>query len=247
MLILLITILILGLFIISRYVSNTRQVTTQYYSRTDEILYPSTLSATTTIYIFWNGDLNSTYLLLDQLLQDKIIQPIYIERYTILKNLNHDKLNNIAKETKQEKDLLYLQYVARLKKQQSAEITQLSMLRKMILLQYPEFKYNFKPTQYVTNITKDIEFTNSFSNILYEIKPIHYDDIEFFEQVSRLTKHLNCSRILIGYSKDNKNIKLIMQIMQKLHLLDSKLELPLHEMHNKDIAYLATKNKINFQ
>ena len=50
--------------------------------------------------------MSSTYLLIDLLLQDKVIQPLYIERYTIIKDLEKDKLESLARDTIQEKDKL---------------------------------------------------------------------------------------------------------------------------------------------
>ena len=87
------SILGLGLFTYlgNRYFNTNKDTSNQYYTRTEEtILGTPNLKLTTEkgcsniIYAFWNGDLSSTYLLIDLLLQDKVIQPLYIERYTIL-------------------------------------------------------------------------------------------------------------------------------------------------------------------
>ena len=92
---------ILGLgaatYAIRRYLSNNEKTSSTYYTRTDELNTIHNLTSLANpsarkIYIFWNGSFNSTYLLLDYLQQDYILQPIYIERYTIRKALEHEQL-----------------------------------------------------------------------------------------------------------------------------------------------------------
>ena len=238
------SILGLGLFtyLVNRYLNTNKDTSNQYYTKKEEtIMGTPNLKLTTEkgcsniIYAFWNGDLSSTYLLIDLLLQDKVIQPLYIERYTILKSLEYD---NLAKLTKQYTETLqdnkdnkdnkansntndtkkikkYLEDVARIKKNQSNEITQLEIFRKIILKQYPEFQQNLLPTQYITTITKDLQHTSNFFSILKNISPLYYNGIEFLEQVSRFLKYYKPvankktgkdaqNRILLGYTKNNK-------------------------------------------
>lgn len=305
------SILGLGLFtyLTNRYLNTDKETTNQYYTKTEESIPGApNLNLTTGIglnnivYIFWNGDLNSTYLLIDLLLQDKVIQPLYIERYTILKSLEYD---NLVKLTKQYNDILhnnkdnkdnrnaysntkikkYLEDVARIKNNQTNEITQLEIFRKIILKQYPEFQKNLLPTQYITTITKDLQHTSNFFNILKTISPLYYNGIEFIEQITRFIKYykpikktnyktnysvendilqnritqnrITQNRILLGYTKDNKNIDLINKIfntipntipntifdmipnIKKSILEDIKIEIPLKDISNQDVKYLA--------
>ncbi len=48
------------------------------------------------------------------------------------------------------------------------------------------------------------------------------------------------SRILIGYTKDNKNMELIKKIVSRNILENVKFELPLIDNTNGDVKYLAT-------
>lgn len=293
------SILGLGLFtyLANRYLNTNKDTSNQYYTKTEEtILGTPNLKLTTEkgcsniIYAFWNGDLSSTYLLIDLLLQDKVIQPLYIERYTILKSLEYDNLAKLTKqytdilkdnkanknnknntntndkpigdgnpEKEKEKDTIkikkYLEDVARIKKNQANEITQLEIFRKIILKQYPEFQKNLLPTQYITTITKDLQHTSNFFSILKNISPLYYNGIEFLEQVSRFLKYYKPvankktgkdaqNRILLGYTKDNKNMELVSKILNELFneksiLEDVNLEIPLKDISNDDVKYLA--------
>lgn len=267
----------LGLFtyVTNKYLNNVNQTTNQYYINTtsDNSVVPPNLTLTTLqghkniIYIFWNGDMNSTYLLIDLLLQDKIIQPLYIEKYTILKKLEYDNLekmvtqyNNYHKNDKNDKNFIkiksYLQDVARIKNIQTYESTQLELFRNLIIKEYPEFQRNLLSTLYITTITKDLEHTTQFFNTINTISPVHYNGIEFIEQITRFLKHYkpihqlekndtnishNTCRILIGYSKQHKNINLIQKILKNnsknyntLHI-----EMPLSTINENDIKYLA--------
>jgi hypothetical protein len=273
------SILGLGLFtyLTKRYLNTEKQTTNQYYIKTDEsptglwhkgsAPYEHTrttpnLTLTTQsglnniIYVFWNGDLNSTYLVIDLLLQDKIVQPLYIERYTIIKSLEYDNLESLTKKYSliknkntseaitsiNQKIKQYLEDVARIKRSQNNEISQITLFRKMIIMQYPEFQQNFLPTQYITTITKDLKHTSDFFNILKDTNPLYYNGIEFLEQALRFTKHFtkqktnSSPRILIGYSRDSKNIDLVKKILARI---GNKLELPLQDINNQDVSYLA--------
>ena len=268
----------LGLFtyVTNKYLNNVNQTTNQYYINTtsDNSVVPPNLTLTTLqghkniIYIFWNGDMNSTYLLIDLLLQDKIIQPLYIEKYTILKKLEYDNLekmvtqyNNYHKNDKNDKNFIkiksYLQDVARIKNIQTYESTQLELFRNLIIKEYPEFQRNLLSTLYITTITKDLENTTQFFNTINTISPVHYNGIEFIEQITRFLKHYkpihqldkndtyishNTCRILIGYSKQHKNINLIQKILKNNSKYNSNtlhIEIPLSTINENDIKYLV--------
>ena len=271
-----ISILGLGLFtyLTKRYLNTEKETTNQYYTKQTEIILgaPNINLLTETgqqqiIYLFWNGDINSTYLLIDLLLQDKIIQPLYIERYTILKSLEYHNLEILTKqynEYKANKKIIqldeninqikkikkikeYLEDVAKIKKKQTYEITQLELFRNIINKQYPEFKQNLLPTQYITTINKDLEHSSKFFEVLKTISPLYYNGIEFLEQVLRFIKHHKAiksinsphSRILLGYTKDSKNTELVNKILAKNILEYIKIEVPLTDMTNNDIKYLS--------
>lgn len=273
-----ISILGLGLFtyLTNRYLNTTKETTNQYYTKQTEIILgaPNINLLTTEngnkqiVYLFWNGDINSTYLLIDLLLQDKVIQPLYIERYTILKSLEYQNLENLTKQyneynankkiieldeninqiKKIKKIKEYLEDVAKIKKKQTYEITQLELFRNIINKQYPEFKQNLLPTQYITTINKDLEHSSKFFEVLKNISPLYYNGIEFLEQVLRFIKHHKAiksinsphSRILLGYNKDSKNTELVNKILARNILDNIKIELPLTDMTNNDIKYLST-------
>ena len=237
-------------YLTNRYIKNTENTTNKTYYKPFEITNNinninnlNNLIHANINYIFWNGDISSTYLLIDLLLQDKVIQPLYIERYTIIKELEKDKLESLARDNIQDASRLkdskgnyknknntkFLTNIASLKKDQEYEIKQIEILRLMILGQYPEFKNNLLPTTYITTIAKDLEYTSKFYNALLEIKPIHSNGIEFIEQVIRFLKyydkigkhkdenkkHNNVSRILLGINKDYKNRDLLITLAKK--------------------------------
>ena len=240
-------------YLTNRYVKNTTLATNQTYYKPFETLqnYNSFNNNSNTSknllninYIFWNGDISSTYILIDLLLQDKLIQPLYIERYTIIKDLEKDKLEILARDTINNTDKLkdkngqykninntkFLKSIATLKKSQEYELKQIEMLRLMILKQYPEFRSNFLPTTYITTIAKDLEYTSNFYSALLDIKPINSDGIDFIEQVVRFLKYYdkikdnnsnnsnnsnNASRIILGCNKNYKNIELLFNLSKK--------------------------------
>ena len=97
-------------YLTNRYLTNTKETSNQTYYKPCEVIKGTpnltilnntnnnnTNNTNNITYIFWNGDMNSTYILLDLLLQDTIIQPLYIERYTIIKALEKDTLETILK------------------------------------------------------------------------------------------------------------------------------------------------------
>jgi len=305
---------ILGLagitYLSNRYVKNTVLTTNQTYFKPIEVQMQNQVQMQQQMnqfhnhkpitYLFWNGDMASTYLLIDLLLQDNIIQPLYVERYTIIKELEKDKLEllvsknvssntnttitntNILKDSKgnykNKNTSEFLKNISILKKSQDYELTQLNVLRMMILAQYPEFKNNLLPTTYITTIAKDLEYTSRFYNALRDIKPIHCDGIDFIEQIVRFLKHyyklkdsgsssrtISRPRIIIGCTKDYKNIKLLIQLI-KLNIipynsnktkyttgldsiggiggLDSMqfaLDIPILDMDNKTVKFMSVE------
>ena len=238
-------------YLTNRYVKNTELATNQTYYKPFETLqnynmFNNNLNNNSNAsqnllninYIFWNGNISSTYILVDLLLQDKIIQPLYIERYTIIKDLEKDKLETLTRDTEKLKDkngnyknannTKFLKSIATLKKSQEYELKQIEILRLMILKQYPEFSNNFLPTTYITTIAKDLEYTSKFYTALLDIKPIISDGIEFIEQVDRFLKYYdkikdnknsnnnnNVSRIILGFNKDYKNKELLIDLSKK--------------------------------
>ena len=264
-------------YLTNRYVKNTELATNQTYYKPFETLqnynmFNNNSNASQNLlninYIFWNGNISSTYILVDLLLQDKIIQPLYIERYTIIKDLEKDKLETFSRNTEKLKDkngnyknannTKFLKSIATLKKSQEYELKQLEILRLMILKQYPEFSNNFLPTTYITTIAKDLEYTSKFYTALLEIKPIISDGIEFIEQVDRFLKYYdkikdnNVSRIILGFNKDYKNKELLIDLSKKniisinsMNSMNSEnhinLDMPLLDMDKSNVKYMAVK------
>jgi len=273
---------ILGLgtltYLTNRYINNTKQTTNQSYYKPNELIkgipnlkYINNTNTTNNntnstnstnnstnniIYIFWNGDINSTYILIDLLIQDKIIQPLYIERYTIIKDLEKDTLETIIKnknhQGNKDKDTKdqnkYLKNILSLKKNQEYELKQLEVLRLMILGKYPEFSNNLFPTTYITSIQKDLEMTSHFYNTIQEIKPIYYDGIDFIEQVIRYIKYSGyikneytnniVPRIILGCNKEYKNYDLLVKLINKN--IVTTIDLPLKTKNKEEMHYLCT-------
>lgn len=283
------TIGLLGLgaatYFIRRYLSNSENTTNRFYTRSDEMDAPPSLVANSynarKVYIFWNGSFNSTYLLLDYLQQDYIVQPLYIERYTIRKSLEHDRLQKYTAEyrnamksgntytsIKCSPEIIdYLEDVARMKRQQEIDISQITMLRRIITNQHSEFQYNLLPTRYITVIEKDLTHTQTFYDTIksLEIPPLDYIGIELFEQASRYITHIpphsSKQKIIIGYSQDSHLARIITNIIEKIKNVNQanqanqanqtnqssrpngliEIELPLANISNDVIRYLATQ------
>jgi len=270
---------------IRRYLSNVAYATNTYYTSPDELVPGSSLaslSASRKIYIFWNGDFNSTYLLLDYLQQDYIVQPMYIERYTIRKALENDQLTQYTREYNQSRAseskacntnvLEYLAAVAKMKRQQASETSQMTTLRRVITNQYPEFRSNLLPTRYITVIEKDLAHSQRIYDAIRELNlpTIEYSGIEMFEQASRYVAHLPLAssinddnesiiskeKVVMGYSQDSHLTKIIKKIENKLQQSKSglgsshissaiyKIDFPLANIPSNTIKYLASE-KIN--
>jgi len=267
-------------YLTNRYVKNTEKTTNKTYFKPFETLQNANnlkpIHMNTNInYIFWNGDISSTYLLIDLLLQDKVIQPLYIERYTIIKELEKDKLESLARDNIQDASRLkdskgnyknknntkFLTNIASLKKAQEYEIKQIEMLRLMILGQYPEFRNNLLPTTYITTIAKDLEYTSKFYTALLEIKPIHSEGIDIIEQIVRFLKYYDkikdesrngmsnnsMSRILLGFNKDYKNRELLIKLAKK-NIIDINVDTSRYENNiNLDMPVLdMDSNTVKF-
>jgi len=262
-------------YLTNRYIKNTENTTNKTYFKPFETLQISNnlkpIHMNTNInYIFWNGDISSTYLLIDLLLQDKVIQPLYIERYTIIKELEKDKLESLARDNIQDSSRLkdskgnyknknntkFLTNISSLKKAQEYEIKQIEMLRLMILGQYPEFRNNLLPTTYITTIAKDLEYTSKFYTALLEIKPIHSEGIDIIEQIVRFLKYYDkikdesrngMSRILLGFNKDYKNRELLIKLAKK-NIIDINVDTSRYENNiNLDMPVLdMDSNTVKF-
>jgi hypothetical protein len=205
------------------------------------------------VFVFWNGDDSSTYLLIDLLQQDYIIQPLYIERFTIIKQLEGVKLEALARQYKDKPETnqyKYLQDIAKTKKTQTNELIQLDVKRKIILNKYNQFQHNLLPTLYITTIAKDMDFTSSFFIALKEHQPMYYDGIEFLEQVIRFLQHYPSSRgkrIILGYNKESKNMVLIREMLKKIkqgvinnrEIKNIKIDIPLEDVSSNEIKYKA--------
>ena len=246
----------------NRYIKNTEATTNKTYYKPFEInnnlnlLKPRDKNIN---YIFWNGDISSTYLLFDLLQQDKIIQPLYIERYTIIKELEKDKLETLARDTrdtnttklkdnkgeyKNKNNTKFLNSIATLKKAQEYELKQIEILRLMFLKQYPEFKNNLLPTTYITTIAKDLEYTTKFYNALLEIKPIHSEGIDLIEQIVRFLKYYDNIKPNSMHQNSNSNSNNMSRILLGFNKDYKNREL-LINLTKKNIIYISSENNIS--
>jgi hypothetical protein len=255
-------------YLAKRYLSNIEKSTNKYYTKPNEIITTPNLNilkpsvdnnyneSSKHIFIFWNGDDSSTYLLIDLLQQDYIIQPLYIERFTIIKQLEGSKLEALARQYKDKpasNQYKFLQDIAKIKKNQTNELTQLDIKRSMILNKFNQFQHNLLPTIYITTIAKDMDFTSSFFIALKEHQPMYYDGIEFLEQVIRFLKNYTSSRgkrIILGYNTDSKNMVLIREMLKKIQqgIIDNndiksiKIDIPLENVSSSELKF---RNQLN--
>jgi hypothetical protein len=242
----------------NHYRKNTKATTNQTFLKSSEIMAqgsPTLLNGQIN-YIFWNGDLATTYLIIDLLIQDKLVQPLYIQRYTITKSLEKDNLQILLNKKNNgqqlnKKNIELLKNLNYLKHSQESELKDIEILRLMILKQLPEFKSNFMPTIYIETIEKDLEFTSQFYNNVKQISPIHCQGIELIEQIYRFIKHYdmfkhnnhnyNHSRIMIGISRDYKNYDLLSRLKNNNIIINYNIDYPLITKTNSDIKYMATE------
>jgi hypothetical protein len=102
-------------YLASRHSDNIKSTTNQSYTKPDEYvqqIHITNLAFTPKQFIFWNGNFQSTYQLIVLLKNDFIVQPIYIEEYTIAKHLDIPKFNKILTDFKNvprltQKDILH--------------------------------------------------------------------------------------------------------------------------------------------
>jgi len=234
--------IILSSFLLQRYINNVNKTSNQI-QYLDHIINPHTEinQKLKKYYIFWNGNQQSTYLIITLLLQDYIIQPIYIQEYTIIKGLDIDKIQDLLHSPKNNNQE-YLHYLKNLKIKQELDYKKLQELRITITKRYAEFSKNLLSTQYVSSIQKDLQFTQTFSNILNKLQPTHQPHIEFLEQCSRFSKHYK-QTILLPCTKNSK----IYNNLNSLYHLDnsmfSNLIFPIMNLDKEKIKINALKNK----
>jgi hypothetical protein len=251
-------------YLTNRYMKNTVDTSNQIYYKTNEKISgianlnylkekDSKEKNVKVNYIFWNGDLGSTYLIINHLMQDQIVQPIYIERYSIIKYLEEDNLNNILKKKQINKplspeDKILLKEISNVKQIQNKESKDLEIMRQMILKHYPEFKFNFLPTLYVSNIQKDLSHTSTFYDNIKNISPIHSNGIELIELINRFIKYNfpdeneslpSQKNILIAYTNQYKNIDLLKKLIDKGYLKNVKL--PFINIDNETVRYMSVE------
>jgi hypothetical protein len=251
----------------NKYNSNTKATTNQTYLKSSEIINSqynnNVLLSRNNIainYVFWNGDMASTYLIIDLLIQDKLVQPLYIERYTIAKNLEKERLQTLLNkksngQTFNPANTQFLKELNQLKTSQTTELKDLEVLRLMILKQLPEFKTRFLPTVYITTIEKDLEYTTRFYDAVKSSGEQHVNGIELIEQISRFIKyykpfdqkHLPLPRIILATTKDYKNYILLAKLAKAGNIIP-EISLPLITKTNEQVKYMATEflpNDIN--
>ena len=256
-------------YLTNRYMKNTTDTSSQIYHKSNETIFgiPNlnylTGRATTNKlnYIFWNGDLGSTYLVLNHLMQDQVVQPIYIERYSIVKALEEDNLNNILNKKQINKPLSnddkeLLKEISEIKRIQNKESKDLEILRQMILKHYPEFKFNFLPTLYVSNIQKDLKHTSGFYDIVKESKTTITNGVELLEYMTRFMKHYfqedetnntdtgidtdsNNKQILIAFTNQYKNIEILKKIISNQYFKNVKM--PFITIDKETVRYMAVE------
>jgi len=261
-------------YLTSRYISNTEKTSNQYYTKSELLSTPiintiSKLDKLRLCYICWNGDMASTYLLIDTLLQDKIIQPIYFKFYTIAKNENTEYLEiltNATLNTKHENklenklilkdtDIEFIKVLNKMKLEQYNEMIKIDLLFKMIIHRYPEFKNNLLPVIYITNIKKDLDFTRQFYTFYKSITKYNDKNITGIENILRFWKYyiidnkiniIPGTKLILGYNSDHKNIKIINKILSemtnkiwKYQIAGVKIDIPLENITSNEL-----KNKI---
>lgn len=258
-------------YLLQRYSNNLYKTSNQLYTMAQEQIPNTDLHYLSNIdsiqqeknFIYWNGNIQSTYYLITLLKKGYIIQPIYLEEYTISRLLGMDKLQDIIKDYKttglienSENDD-YLHYLKTLKHKQSLDINKMTRLRNIIKQQYSEFSKNLLPTHYVSGIQKDLTHTQTFSNLLHQIDIIHNNHIEFIEQCSRFAKYytyhqkdkdkMNLYKIQLPITQDSKtfsNFQKLLQldIKQSNHLFN-RINLPIMDLDKEKIKINALNEK----
>lgn len=234
--------ILLFIYLINRYNKNVIDTTNQFYSDNIYIIPKNTDIK----YILWNGDINSTYIIINLLIQDYYVQPLYFEKYTINKNKNQNILNTLINKSNIEnaKSNIILKELSIYKNQQKKEKTNINQLYKIIQTQYPEFKFRLLPIIFITNIQKDSDFTTHFYNILsqhkqqYNNKLIH-KHIEYFENYMRFIKYFNVNNIYISYNKNYIDLDIILFYLNNNN--NNKIILPNKDIEHNNIKYLASQ------
>lgn len=242
-------------YLTRRYISNSKKTSNQYYIKSTSTLIINAISKIDKLrlcYICWNGDMSSTYLLIDALLQDKIIQPIYFESYKIAKNenteyletltnakqdINPDTKSNTNPDTKpqlKDIDIEFIKALNKMKIEQYNEMIKIDLLLKMIIHRYPEFKNNLLPVIYITNIEKDLDFTTQFYTFYKSIIKYNDKNITGIENILRFWKYyiidnkmgfIPGTKLILGYNADTKNIKIINKIFNEMANVTWKYQL----------------------
>jgi hypothetical protein len=260
-------------YLVQRYSNTVKKTSNQIYTMPHEHIPNSELQLLSTLetihqekyFVFWNGNMQSTYHIITLLKKGYIVQPIYLEEYTISRLLGIDKLQELVKDYKNtgvvhdyENDN-YLRYLKTLKHKQSLDITKMQKLRNMIKQQYSEFSKNLLPTHYVSSIQKDLQHTQTFSNQLqkidniYNIYIIHNNHIEFIEQCSRFSKYYtyhqkdkdkrNLYNIHLPLTQDSKTFSNLQKLLQlditQYTNLCNKIHLPIIDLDKEKIKINA--------
>ncbi len=258
-------------YLVQRYSNTVKKTSNQIYTMPHEHIPNSDLQLLSTLdtihqekhFVFWNGNMQSTYHIITLLRKGYIVQPIYLEEYTISRLLGIDKLQELVKDYKvtgiiqdSETDE-YLKYLKQLKHKQSLDINKMARLRTMIKHQYSEFSKNLLPTHYVSSIQKDLQHTQTFSNQLQKIDMIHSNHIEFIEQCSRFSKYytyhqkdkdkMKLYKIDLPLTQDSKTFEnfqklLQLDINQSSHLFN-RIKLPIIDLDKEKIKINALNEK----
>lgn len=228
----LISIILLFQYLKKRYKHNIFITKNNYYLDTKEIV-PNInyylYSKNKIIYLFWNGNISSTYLLYYLLIDKGLpVQTIYIKNYTINENLRMDTNEKNIKTN----DETRLDYIL-----QTKEISRMNDIRNIIYSDYPFCKSLFLPTFYVYCIHKDLDFTYRFKR---DTKFIVRPNMNTIERIVRFTHYSNIGNIML--SLDEKDIELYNILNNNGYT--NKLKMPLINLKNEDIKlkFVSQKN-----
>lgn len=184
------------------------------------------------IYLFWNGNLNSTYILYYLLIDKGLpVQTIYIKNYTINENLKNNTNYKNIKHSNNNKTFESEYY------KQNEELKRMNDIRKIIYEDYPFCKSLFLPTFYVYCIHKNLNFTQNFKkNTQFIVRP----NINTIERIIRFSHYSKINRILL--SIDNEDIELYNVLKNNNYL--NKIKLPLINMNKETIKlkFISQKN-----
>lgn len=139
---------ILGILLYLKYLTETNkcnQIENKWYQDQDE--YPPDDSPKPNKkdihYVFYTGGFDSTFLLLENLIDKKVpVQPIYL------------LCSDLDSESKSIQ-----------RKNRTTEINVIKKIRKSFQEKYPELAHNLLPTYYVTGVKKDKEVERKYQNL----------------------------------------------------------------------------------